>query len=82
MKICPAAVTKELHKTHGGTHAGRACWVVAGTMCGGQPQGTFAQKYKNCEKCDFYKKVKEEEGANFVLSVVLVNKMNGTPQSK
>jgi hypothetical protein len=75
LKICPAAMTKELHKAHGGTHAGRACWVVAGTMCGGEPQGTFAQKYRNCEKCDFYHKVKEEEGMGFELAVVLINRM-------
>ncbi len=71
--ICSAAVTKELHNVHGGRLAGRACWVVAGTMCGGRPQGSFAQKYKNCEKCDFYQKVKSEEGTNFQYSVVLIN---------
>jgi methyl-accepting chemotaxis protein len=41
--------------------AGRICWKVAGTMCGGQVQGTSAQKYGDCEKCDFYKKVKDGE---------------------
>lgn len=42
---CPA-VTKNL---------GRMCWIVAGTMCGGQVQGTFAKKYKNCLACDYHK---------------------------
>jgi hypothetical protein len=34
---------------------GRICWAVAGTFCEGKVQGTFAQKYENCMKCDFYK---------------------------
>jgi hypothetical protein len=34
LKTCPAVVTKELHKIHGGTHAGRN-GVAA--LCGGEP---------------------------------------------
>ncbi len=34
---------------------GRACWAVAGTLCEGKVQGTFAQKLNDCHKCDFYK---------------------------
>lgn len=37
---------------------GMECWRVAGTMCGGKVQGTFAQKLANCMDCDYYKKVK------------------------
>jgi hypothetical protein len=44
-------------------------------MCGGQPQGTFAQKYKNCEQCKFYKEVKVEEGSGFQFAVVLLGKL-------
>jgi hypothetical protein len=40
-------------------HFGRVCWVVAGTFCEGKVQGTFAQKYENCGKCDFYQTVKK-----------------------
>ena len=36
---------------------GRDCWTVAGTLCGGELQGSYAQKIGNCRKCDFYKKV-------------------------
>jgi hypothetical protein len=36
---------------------GRTCWAVAGTFCEGKVQGTFAQKYENCKKCDFYQKL-------------------------
>ena len=35
---------------------GRTCWVVAGTFCEGKAQGTFAQKYEDCKKCEFYNK--------------------------
>ncbi|MDH3390750.1 MAG: hypothetical protein OEL85_03000 [Desulfobulbaceae bacterium] len=27
---------------------------VAGTLCGGEVQGTFALKLGNCQKCEFY----------------------------
>src|ERR1035437_8652565 len=35
--------------------AGQACWLVAGTFCGGRVQGTFAQKETACQECEFYK---------------------------
>lgn len=35
---------------------GRICWVVAGTFCEGKVQGTFAQKFEDCRKCEFYQK--------------------------
>ncbi len=38
---------------------GRICWAVAGTFCEGKVQGTFAQKYEDCRKCDFYQMVKK-----------------------
>jgi two-component system NtrC family sensor kinase len=38
---------------------GRICWAVAGTFCEGKVQGTFAQKYEDCRKCDFYKMAKK-----------------------
>lgn len=30
------------------------CWQVAGTHCGGEVQGVFAQKLGRCEKCEVY----------------------------
>jgi hypothetical protein len=73
--ICPATQEEKLDQVHGGTNAGRSCWILAGTLCRGEVQGTFAQKYKNCETCDFYKKVKEEEFPKFMLSAVLIKKL-------
>lgn len=30
------------------------CWLIAGTMCGGEVTGKFAQKYQSCRECGFY----------------------------
>lgn len=59
--ICPASTDQSLNGIHGGKNAGRACWVVAGTFCGGTVQGTEAQKQHNCWTCDFFQAVKKEE---------------------
>jgi hypothetical protein len=69
--VCPAATAKRLDGAHGGTNAGRACWVVGGTLCNGSVQETFAKKYDSCLECDFYKKVKCEESSGFQLSASL-----------
>ncbi len=34
---------------------GNDCAALAGTLCGGKVQGSFASKVGNCVKCDFYK---------------------------
>jgi len=75
--VCPSATETKLQGAHGGTNAGRACWVVAGTMCGGSVQGVFAKKYETCEQCDFYKMVVVEEGTQYVLSMFLLKKLKG-----
>jgi len=63
--VCPATTAEELNGMHGGKNGGRACWFVAGTLCKGDVQGTYAKKYKACLFCDFYKKVKEEEYSEY-----------------
>jgi hypothetical protein len=73
--VCPVALESKLNGVHNGMNAGRSCWVVAGTFCKGDVQGTFAQKCKNCEQCDFYMTVREEERPDFSLSVVLLDKL-------
>jgi diguanylate cyclase (GGDEF)-like protein len=42
-KDCPAYLRTDIR-----------CWLVAGTMCAGKPQGEFAIKYKSCTECDVY----------------------------
>ena len=80
--VCPAAVERKLDGAHGGKNAGRACWVVAGTLCGGEIQATFARKYQSCQHCDFYKMVQKEESGTFKMSIVLLAKMeeNSAPR--
>jgi hypothetical protein len=73
--VCPAATENALDDIHEGTNSGRACWVVSGTFCQGKVQGTFAQKFKNCEVCDFYQQVRREEGGCFKFSAVLLAKL-------
>jgi hypothetical protein len=46
---------------HGETNAGRVCWVIEGSLCGGKIQGTYAKKLLNCWRCDFMNMVKQEE---------------------
>jgi signal transduction histidine kinase len=62
--VCAAASDARCHGVHGGTNAGRACWLVAGTLCGGLVQGTFASKLGTCLSCDFRKLVEDEQGPN------------------
>lgn len=71
--VCPVTQSSKLHNVHDGWNAGRACWVVAGSLCSGTIQGTFAQKFKNCQVCDFYKHVKHEESSAFRLSASLIS---------
>ena len=58
---CPATVATDFNGAHGGRAAGRACWAVAGSLCGGTIQGTYAQKLNNCWRCEFMNLVKKEE---------------------
>ena len=73
--VCPAATDERLSGTHGGKCAGRACWVLAGTFCEGDVQGTFAQKYRDCTQCRFFKLVRKEEGSEYQTALVLLKKL-------
>ncbi len=59
--VCPATTEQALNGAHEGKNAGRACWVVAGSLCGGKIQGTYAMKLLNCWRCEFMNTVKREE---------------------
>lgn len=49
--ICPVTTYQQLDGAHDGRNAGRACWAIAGSLCGGTIQGTYAQKLHNCWRC-------------------------------
>jgi len=61
---CPAATDTSFDGINCGKNAGRICWAVAGTCCGGKVQGTFAEKRSSCTGCDFYLTVQAEEGTS------------------
>lgn len=60
--VCPAAVDLSYDGINSGKCGGRFCWGVAGTLCGGGVQGSFAEKRKSCLDCRFYQRVRAEEG--------------------
>lgn len=43
--------------------------ILDATECGGKIQGSHASKMVNCSTCDFFKIVKQEQGAAFVVGV-------------
>lgn len=65
--VCPASNTVTFDKKNDGINGGRYCWRVAGTFCGGQVQGSYAQKEKNCTTCEVFKTIKVEQGSGFSL---------------
>jgi hypothetical protein len=48
---------------------------VAGTFCEEKVQGTYAQKYGNCAICEFFIKVRYEEGQEYLFTPVILKKM-------
>ncbi|MBI2060816.1 MAG: hypothetical protein HYT87_13695 [Nitrospirae bacterium] len=67
MGVCPASGDVSGGGINGGKFAGRICWAVAGTFCGGKVQGSFAEKEVSCMGCEFYQLVRSEQGAFFQL---------------
>ena len=68
MSNSPCWEVKNCGRERGGSHAldlgvcpaysedaGDACWLVAGTFCGGNVQGTYAEKEKNCMTCEVFR---------------------------
>jgi len=64
--VCPASIDERYDGVHGGECAGRACWMVAGTFCGGPLKGSRARKHADCKGCGFYEIVRDEEGGAFI----------------
>lgn len=64
--VCPAAQEVSVNQVNGGRNGGRICWALAGTLCGGEVQGSFVQKAGNCVNCAFYMQVRKEQGAAFI----------------
>jgi methyl-accepting chemotaxis protein len=65
--VCPAATDLAHEGVNQGQKAGRYCWKVTGTLCGGNVQGSFANKLSSCMACDFFKMVRGQEGGEFAM---------------
>lgn len=52
-----------------GHNGGRVCWLISGSLCGGEMQMAFSEKLKSCNTCDFYSTVTAEEGKNISMSL-------------
>lgn len=74
--VCPATTEARAHGINGGINGGRACWAIKKTLCGNQVQGGFVEKLGKCLQCNFYRKVRNEEGMDFATSKVILGQMN------
>jgi signal transduction histidine kinase len=77
---CPATTEQRVDGVNGGKNGGRTCWAIAGTMCSGTVQGTYAAKMATCQSCEFFKSVQRAimeadptrpEQASRILNLVL-----------
>jgi len=62
---CPITGNRELWGRNRGLYAGRSCWKVLGTLCGGTVQTSYAEKMRDCAHCNFFRQVKCEEASRF-----------------
>ena len=51
--VCPVTEEKRLDGAHEGVNAGRACWVVAGSLCKGEVQGRSHRNTKTVRSVIF-----------------------------
>jgi len=70
--VCVAASDFRLNGVHGGRNGGRCCYAVAGTLCGGKVQGSFATKLTNCMQCDVYQLITKEERTNHLPTTEII----------
>lgn len=73
--VCPVATEQGADGVHGGAKGGRCCWVVAGSLCKGERQGNYVEKFGDCHKCDFYEAVRREEMPHFKLGITILNEI-------
>jgi hypothetical protein len=74
--VCTASKETRVHGINHGKNGGRACWALAGTLCGGVVQGTFAAKMTNCKACEFYGMVRSEEGTGYTMSQAILARIS------
>lgn len=62
---CPAALDVASTGINSGLNAGRICWTVPGAGCDGGPEGDFVDRQERCLHCQFFQRVRDEEGPRF-----------------
>ena len=67
MGECPASLDTSSDGMNHGKNGGRICWAIAGTYCGCDVQGDFAQKKVSCMDCVVFEQIRDEEKAYFTL---------------
>lgn len=65
--VCRVLRYKAYHRVNGGYMGGRSCWQIVGTFPEGKIRCSHALELGDCTLCEFFKLVKKEEGADFVL---------------
>ena len=53
------AMVGELGACAGASCPHSECWLIAGTLCNSEVQGTYAQKYESCIICKYYNRMQE-----------------------
>ena len=48
------------------------CWLIAGTMCGGKPQGKFVEKYNSCIECEVFQAAMGDDKVHKLRELVLI----------
>lgn len=73
--LCPASTENRLNGINSGKNGGRACWALTGTLCGNRIQGTFANKLGDCQQCNFFQQVQEEEANRYAGTKAILRKL-------
>lgn len=73
--VCPVTEEEGAEGIHGGKNGGRCCWAIAGSLCKGEQQGNYAQKFGDCHRCKFYEMVKKEEMPQFKLGITILKEI-------
>ncbi len=74
MPLCPVVTASHADGANAGVSGGRVCWSIVGAFCSRNHQAKNGNvKERSCATCDFFQRVREEEGLNdFVLFPELV----------
>jgi hypothetical protein len=73
--VCPVATDDRADGIHGGENGGRCCWAISGSLCKGERQGTYTEKFGDCHTCDFYEMVRREEQPGFKIGITILKEI-------